>query len=178
MASPDDVDMMRDDDSRVHEPFSIEENIQQLNAIDKTVVELMDHTATAFDALTVPSFSAPWVSTSDAKSSVDSRSQKQAFREATNSFLDALHDVDVRLKRQILALEEAGIINLTSAARHDPQEGVVKASLKPNGVGVVGNLDIGWLNSRGSRVERDMESELWSRARRFLETDGDNIKMS
>lgn len=38
--------------------------------------------------------------------------------------------------------------------------------------GGMGKLDIGWLNSRGGRVERDMEAELWGRARAFLERDG------
>jgi hypothetical protein len=33
----------------------------------------------------------------------------------------------------------------------------------------LGNLDIGWLNSRSGRVERDMEAELWEKARTFLE---------
>jgi hypothetical protein len=33
----------------------------------------------------------------------------------------------------------------------------------------LGKLDIGWLNSRSGRVERDMEAELWEKARTFLE---------
>ena len=35
--------------------------------------------------------------------------------------------------------------------------------------GGMGKLDIGWLNSRSGRVGRDMEAELWERARKFLE---------
>jgi Mediator complex protein len=35
--------------------------------------------------------------------------------------------------------------------------------------GGMGKLDIGWLNSRSGRVERDMEAELWEKARTFLE---------
>ena len=35
--------------------------------------------------------------------------------------------------------------------------------------GGMGKLDIGWLNSRSGRVERDMEGEIWGRAREFLE---------
>jgi hypothetical protein len=33
----------------------------------------------------------------------------------------------------------------------------------------MGKLDIGWLNSRSGRVGRDMEAELWERAKGFLE---------
>ena len=30
-------------------------------------------------------------------------------------------------------------------------------------------LDVGWLNSRSGKVGRDMEAELWAKARAFLE---------
>lgn len=35
--------------------------------------------------------------------------------------------------------------------------------------GKLGNLDIGWLNSRSGIVDRNMEAELWVKARKFLE---------
>lgn len=31
------------------------------------------------------------------------------------------------------------------------------------------NLEVGWLNSRSSKVGTDMEAELWAQAREFLE---------
>lgn len=96
---------------------------------------------------------------------------------ATGSFLDALHGVDVKMKRQIMALEEAGIINLAAQQKQEPGSTAGKASLKPNGMGNVGNLDVGWLNSRGSKVEREMEAELWAKGKGFLEKEGVNIKM-
>lgn len=40
------------------------------------------------------------------------------------------------------------------------------------GEGGMGRLDIGVLNSRGNKVERGMEGELWERGRRFLEAEG------
>ena len=33
---------------------------------------------------------------------------------------------------------------------------------------VLGNLDIGWLNSRNDSVEIEMEAELWKKASSFL----------
>lgn len=162
---------MDDSQAKVHEPFTVEENIQQLIAIDKSIVELMSHTATALNALTIPSISAnPNPNTEVSKPLLDPESQKQAFSSATDSFLTTLHTIDVKLNRQILALEEAGIVNLTNPQRQDPNA-PPKASLKPNGVGAIGNLDVGWLNGRGPRVERDMESELWSKAKDLLEND-------
>jgi len=43
---------------------------------------------------------------------------------------------------------------------------VVEAAASEGGMG---KLDIGWLNSRSGRVERDMEGELWEKAKKFLE---------
>lgn len=173
MESPKDVPM--EDKPGIHEPFTVEENIHQLNAIDKTIVQLMQHTGTALNALAIPSASASSAalrgpsSSSDPKSQLDPPAQKDAFHAATNSFLDALHSVDVRMKRQIMALEEAGIISLAPPPK-DPRTGVSKStSMKPNGMGAVGTLDVGWLNSRGNRVEKDMEAEIWGKARELLE---------
>ncbi|CAG9994054.1 unnamed protein product [Clonostachys byssicola] len=174
MDSPKDV-QMDDGNSRVHEPFTVEENIHQLNAIDKSIVDLMNHTATALNALTIP------INSPDSQATLpqqDPSAKKAAFRGATDSFLDTLHAVDVKMKRQIMALEEAGIVNLSAGAKQEPgSSGPKTASLKPNGMGAVGNLDVGWLNSHGSRVERDMEAELWADARKFLEKEGSDIKL-
>ena len=165
MESPQD-EIMDDDQSKIHQAFTVEENIQQLIAIDNSIVELMSHTATALKALTLPTNLDP--TTEPSKPLLEPEAQNEAFRSSTDSFLTTLHTIDVRLKRQILALEEAEIVNLTNPQRQDPN-GPVKASLKPNGAGAIGNLDVGWLNSRGPRVERDMESELWAKAKDLLE---------
>ncbi|KAL7907884.1 mediator complex domain-containing protein [Trichoderma velutinum] len=175
MASPEDIVMGDEkEDSQPQEPFvpfTLEENIHQLNSIDRSIVQLMNHTATALGALTTPASS----DDSNLSASVESTAQKEAFREATDTFLDTLHSIDVRMKRQILALEEAGIVNLSSGPRQGHNT-AVKPSLKPNGMGAIGNLDVGWLNSRSTKVERDMELELWKRARELLEKDEASIK--
>lgn len=113
----------------------------------------------------------------------------ESFKVAMNAFMKALHSVDVRLKRQIWGLEEAGIITLKGTDRREQGAEVggpagaggapgssaagaglpAKGSLEPNGVGKMGTLDVGWLNSRSNKVERVMESELWVGARRHLE---------
>ena len=104
------------------------------------------------------------------------------FKSSMNAFMSTLHSVDVRLKRQIWGLEEAGVITLNST-REGPDGGgsaassgaagsgsVVKTNLEPDGVGKVGGLDVGWLNARSSKVERDMEAELWTEMRNHLES--------
>ncbi|KAH7152866.1 mediator complex, subunit Med11 [Dactylonectria macrodidyma] len=166
-------------EARTHKAFTVEENIYQLNGIDKCIVQLMSHTTAALNALTMPSNLPNATSNPPAegnKPPLDPPSQKEAFRTSTDSFLATLHSIDVKMKRQIMALEEAGIVNLSNSQRQD-HSGPVKASLKPNGVGAVGNLDVGWLNSRGTRVERDMEAELWGKAKTLLEKEGETMKI-
>ncbi|KAJ6788146.1 hypothetical protein PWT90_03247 [Aphanocladium album] len=171
MASPNDVAMNDGSSPDIHEPFTIEENISQLNAIDKSAVQLMSHAATALNSLTTPTSAGSSADVS--KPDIDAPAAKDAFTKSTDAFLTALHDIDVRMKRQIMGLEEAGIINLSAASRGDPNA-QAKASLKPNGLGAVGNLDVGWLNSRSTKVERDMEAELWDKAKKILESQSNN----
>lgn len=90
----------------------------------------------------------------------------QSFTDATNTYLGGLHSIDVRLKRQIYGLQEAGIIAMAkeSPSRSDGQN--------PDNSRVPGDsvaLDVGWLNSRSGKVGRDMETELWGKARTFME---------
>lgn len=177
MDSQNDTAMGEDSDD-IHQPFTVEENIERLNAIDKSIVELMDHTATALGALTAPSSSQGDAATAQ---SLDPQAQQAAFRSSTDAFLTTLHSVDVQMKRHILALEEAGIVNLSAAPGAEGAAAAgpapKTASLRPNGTGAVGNLDVGWLNSRGTKVERDMEVELWGQAKEFLERNGENMKL-
>ncbi|KAI5458518.1 mediator complex, subunit Med11 [Mariannaea sp. PMI_226] len=170
-----DVSMGDDSEARNYDPFTVEENIDQLNEIDKCIVQLMSHTSTALNSLTLPTNPTSDSSIEGAAPSLDAPSQKEAFRTSTDSFLTTLHTIDVKIKRQIMALEEAGIVNLSNPQRQDPN-GPSKPSLKPNGVGAVGNLDVGWLNSRGTRVERDMEAELWSKAKDILAKGTDDMQ--
>ncbi|KAF5496483.1 hypothetical protein CGCF413_v008844 [Colletotrichum fructicola] len=145
------------------EPFTLEERIQQLCDIDKNIVQLMNHTSSAMSALS----NKPQSSSSNTTSTVSPEDQKQLFKDSMDSLLSTLHTVDVHMKRQIMGLEEAGIIKLRNDASKERQvvmnedaKIVARPSLEPNGVGTIGNLDVGWLNSRNNKVERDMEAEL------------------
>ncbi|KAG6037092.1 hypothetical protein E4U19_001276 [Claviceps sp. Clav32 group G5] len=150
----------------VYQPFTLSENIQQLNQIDESIAQLMSQTATSLNALTIPS-SEPTTSDINTPTS-NPPGQTEAFRSATDSFLTILHSIDVRMKRQIMALEEAGIIDLANEPRKGAN-GSFKASLKPNGLGTVGGMEVGWLNSRSTKVEREMEGELWQEVKGFLQ---------
>lgn len=126
------------------------------------------------------------------------------FAAVQAQFIETLDRIDKQLKRQIYALEEAGIITLRSSSS-DQTSGVggtdsnlpsevpttqsfssvattshqdlgaigarskgYVASLDPDGMGRYGNLDTGVLNIASNTVERDMESELWNRAKEHV----------
>ncbi|KZL83463.1 mediator complex protein [Colletotrichum incanum] len=155
-----------------NEPFTLEERIKQLCEIDTNIVQLMHHTSSAMSALGAQQ--AP---------DVTPEQQKQTFKTSMDALLSTLHTVDVHMKRQIMGLEEAGIIKLRGdgggpgdknaggrqVVMNEDAKIVARPSLEPNGVGTIGNLDVGWLNSRNNKVERDMEAELWAKMREFLE---------
>jgi hypothetical protein len=98
-----------------------------------------------------------------------SAAHRDEFESTTNTYLQGLHTIDVGLRRQIYGLEEANIIpaeKKTKTALFRGKDGKDQPNLSE---GAMGKLDIGWLNSRSSRVGRDMEAELWQKARVFLE---------
>ena len=97
--------------------------------------------------------------------------------------MKTLQSVHVGLTRSIWGLEEADIIpaqkvkarvmtakkNVGSMAVRVEPKNAPTSSEAQRVEGGMGKLDIGWLNSRSGRVERDMEAELWEKARHFLE---------
>ena len=101
----------------------------------------------------------------------DSRSleeKKEAFNAAVSSYFSTLSSVDVNLRRQIYALEDADIIPrdiINAAGQIDNR--------RPPAVPSMGSLDVSWLNSRKDRVAKRKEAELWKEARELVdEADG------
>ncbi|RDW71185.1 hypothetical protein BP6252_07748 [Coleophoma cylindrospora] len=159
-------------------PFTKAERIQQLNDIDKSITQLLQSAGLA--TKTLSAFQDPAESASS--------DRRDAFQAASNSYLKTLQSVDVRLRRQIYGLEEANIIPAEIAKTKKPAEKSsqrdgpsTSSDLSMVTEGTMGKLDIGWLNSRSGRVGRDMEAELWSKAKTFVEQldekkDGDNSR--
>ncbi|OHE91789.1 mediator complex protein [Colletotrichum orchidophilum] len=169
--------VMAADGPATNEPFTLEERIQQLCEIDTKIVSLMSHTSSALSALGAsPKPSSDSSSAAAQITTPNPTHQKQTFKSSMDALLSTLHTVDVHMKRQILGLEEAGIIKLRNddpksrqPVMNEDAKIVARPSLEPNGVGTIGNLDVGWLNSRNNKVERDMEAELWAKMRDLLE---------
>jgi hypothetical protein len=109
------------------------------------------------------------MSSGDGNSDDEENGQDANFKHQMNDFLRTLRSVNVRLKRQLWGLEEAGIVKSSDGAANDaPEEG--GKTMDPDGNGKIGPFDVGWLNSRSNKVERDMESGLWDQAEAFLQS--------
>jgi hypothetical protein len=94
----------------------------------------------------------------------DLESQKAAFTEATESYLSTLSNIDVRLRRNVYALEEAGLVH------RDGKRGQVGAHSEEARIGGNGPLDSSWLNARSNdSVSKGMDREIWADARKFVE---------
>lgn len=172
----------------IHAPFTRSERMQQLAAIDSDIASLLELTGKSIQSLGKQNMVSPppnndnngTAGQDESQPQSSTEEQTQAFRDAMNKFLSTLHSVDALLKRQILGLDEAGIISLPNqenkdsgkdrSSKEDDTTSSLKPALEPNGLGKVGNLDVGWLNSRSNQVEREMEAELWTKARRHLES--------
>ncbi|KAK3399075.1 mediator complex protein-domain-containing protein [Sordaria brevicollis] len=198
-------------DIDIHEPFTTAEHIQQLSNIDNDIVSLLELTSNALRCLASPpppDNSNPTETQSQESSEEDATAR---FTQIQSTFLSTLDRVDKQLRRQIYAMEEAGIINLRSssnaAASGEGEDGnntegnaankpggyaaasapkspgeltrpakiethngakwvrPVAARLDPDGRGRYGDLDVGRMNMAIDTVERDMERELWQRAK-------------
>ncbi|ROV90251.1 hypothetical protein VPNG_09911 [Cytospora leucostoma] len=183
----------------IHAPFTRVERLQQLADIDHDIASLLELTGKSIQSLGKQNVVPPPKSNNNNNGAAEEQpqpqpsaeEQTQAFRDAMNKFLSTLHSVDALLKRQILGLDEAGIISLPRPNQDNkdggPKDrpsgggvgggddasssaGALKPALEPDGLGKVGSLDVGWLNSRSNQVEREMEAELWTKARRHLES--------
>ena len=152
----------------------------------KDVTKLLESAGLAVKALTKNTSSG----LDDGELKVTSvQEQKEHFKTATAKYFAILSSIDVRLRRQIYALEEAEIISAETASKDiqmtqndssgfpdfdgaqnmlsTKQNGATKHVSKGTGQS---HLDVGWLNSRNDNVGKEMEAELWAEAKAFVET--------
>ena len=78
---------------------------------------------------------------------------KATFTEQSARYFSLVSSIDVNIRRNIYGLEEAGIVSAEASAA---------------AAGGLGELDIGWLNSRNDKVGKEMEAELWGKAADLL----------
>ena len=137
--------------------FTPLDRIHELNSIDASIPQLLHAAGSAIQILGSPS------------PSKDLTSSKSQFLDSITTYFTTLSSIDVRLRRQVYALQEAGLIKEGDAKDAKRGGSAATAALPGNGAGAGGGLDVGWLNGGGDQVEKDMEREAWRRAREFLE---------
>ncbi|KAJ5654731.1 hypothetical protein N7490_001734 [Penicillium lividum] len=153
------------EDSTPKHTFNSADRIRQLNDVDEDVAKLIQSAGLAIQALT----NAKPNSSSPAYGSLESH--KTQFKEATAQYFALLSSIDVRLRRQVYALEEASVLGPETSSRPGDATGTGANGAAGTGAGsgAANPLDISWLNSRKDTVGKDKEAELWASARQFVE---------
>ncbi|KAL4782913.1 mediator complex protein-domain-containing protein [Aspergillus varians] len=146
------------DSEKAVQAFTSADRIRQLSEIDKDVAKLIHSAGLAIQALTDARSNDP----SSADNSLDSH--KARFKEATSQYFALLSSIDVRLRRQVYALEEASILAPDSSSRTGDLSGTATSA-----AGASNPLDVSWLNSRKDTVGKEKEAELWAAAREFVQ---------
>ncbi|KAI0997623.1 hypothetical protein K3495_g10567 [Podosphaera aphanis] len=149
-------------------PFTKAERIRQLNNIDQSINRLLKSAGLAIQILSAARIEAP-------QTDID---RQHSFEENCNNYFRTLQIIDIGLHRQIHGLEEAGIIPADKSKKEKasieayPTAASARLLQEKDTVsndGGMGKFDIGLLNSQSGSVARNMESELWEKARLLLE---------
>lgn len=170
--------------------ISAADRIRELSAINAEIAAMLQSAGQAIDSLTNRPLNKTADRDEDTQMAEDSNNisleeRKSAFSQHTEAYYTGLQSVVARLRRQAYALEEAGIIAAEAPAlASSSQQRQTAPSIGPGRAqpaaahsqdaeritnGGLGNLDVGWLNSRGNKVGAEKESELVEEAKRLLE---------
>jgi len=141
--------------SKPERTFTPPDRIKELNDIDASIAQLLYAAGTALQVLGSNS------------SATTLPSAKAQFLDSITTYFTVLSSIDFRLRRQVYALQEAGLI--AEGDTKDAKRGASAAGAGGAASGAVGQLEMSWLNNQGDLVEKDMEREIWKRARDFVE---------
>jgi hypothetical protein len=154
--------------------------IRELSAINADIPAMLEAAGKAVNALT----NKPLIKSEGGDMDVDLEEggkaatieeRREVFTEQTKVYYTTLQAIVARLRRQAYALEEAGIIpaeahtTLSSNAQRGQAGAAAAKESERITNGGLGNLDVGWLNSRGNKVGAEKESELVEEAKKLLE---------
>jgi len=143
--------------------FTTADRIAELNDIDRSISTLL---SAASDAIGILSNSP--TSELQEKTLKSSTSARTAFTAAAATYFSTLSSIEVRLRRQVYALEEVDLIR--QGDERDARKG--RSLGNENGMARVGGgpLDPSWLNARASdKVGIGKKRELLAQAREFVE---------
>ena len=168
--------------------FTPEERIRELSAINAEVAGMIKQAGQAINALTNRPLSKGEDEDGDAEMAdgeqTASKSDRQeAFKIHTTAFYTGVQSVTAKLRRNVYGLEEAGIISAETSVPQVTEQQTTRAVSGPQAGrppkeevsritnGGMGNLDVGWLNSRGNKVGAEKENELMKDAKDLLESE-------
>lgn len=161
--------------------------IRELNSINADIPAMLQSAGQAINALTNRSLILPEEGDENVQMADDTavgvEERKEAFGDATREYYTYLQAIVVRLKRQVYALEEAGIIAEHKPTAADAASKVAVDTATGGGVpdkggpkagtriwnGGLGDLDVGWMNSRTNKVGAEKEHELMEEARQLVQ---------
>ncbi|KIW57914.1 hypothetical protein PV05_02470 [Exophiala xenobiotica] len=143
--------------------FTPADRITELNEIDRSIATLL---SAASDAIGILSNQPN--GEKQERALQNSATARTAFSAAAETYFSTLSSIEVRLRRQVYALEEANLIR--PGDERDSRRGrVLGGDSGPSRVGG-GPLDPSWLSARASgKVDAGMKRELLSQAREFVE---------
>lgn len=159
-----------EDDTKVGpgQSFTPTDRITELNDIDRSISTLLSSASEAIGVLSNTASSDGTISEVKSFGSV-----QKAFKEAASTYFSTLSSIEVRLRRQVYALEEAGLIE--QGDEKDARRGRLTGAdntAKRGG----GPLDTSWLNAHATdKVGKGMERELLSQARDFVSRTQKNL---
>ncbi|KAI1615833.1 mediator complex protein-domain-containing protein [Exophiala viscosa] len=158
-----DVDLSEKPPATRSSNLTASDRIAELNEIDHSIATLLSAASDAIGILSNQS-----VSQTQGQSLKSPPAARDAFAKATETYFSTLSSIEVRLRRQVYALEEANLIK--PGDERDTRRG--RALGGDSGISRVGGgpLDPSWLNARASdKVGAGMKRELLARARAFVE---------
>jgi hypothetical protein len=140
--------------------YTPSERIAELNDIDKSVSELLSSAAEAVGLLSN--------STQNVTPVPKTLAAAQArFTKASSTYFSTLSAIEVRLRRQVYALEEAGLVEEGTEKDNKAGRALGSTDVARRGGGA---LDPSWLNARAdTSVELKVRKELLERQKEFLE---------
>ncbi|KAK5941104.1 hypothetical protein PMZ80_006381 [Knufia obscura] len=143
-------------------PVSPEERIKELNAVDHDIAQILSLASKAIGPLANDDYEQPNPRLDDVKETIE---------EAYAKFYATLSSIDVHMRRQTYALEEAGLIN--KGTRQDADRATSMNEDQTSRRAGGGSLDSSWLNARAKdSIGQGLKREALDEAKEFLRKSG------
>lgn len=147
-------------------PVSSEDRIKELNAVDHDISQLLACASKAIGLLPNDDYDEPNPRLEDVK---------DKFQQASSDYFATLSSVEVRLRRQIYALDEAGLI--AKGTRQDAERATSMNEDQTSRRAGGGPLDSSWLNARAKDSSgQALKREALDEAKLFLKRSGIEVE--